>query len=188
VQPGWIVGSSWELRTGGRILADPTVYSRWVLVGSADYKLYCVDVQDGGVFWSFPAEAPIEETPVVYSHQANQEYAYCVTVQRRAGDDTRTLFSVRLRDGQMLWRREGLRRVVALGRTSLYALNDPKQGEGRALVALDILTGEEQFRLPLEGFDFIPHNSADHGRNAVERGKIYLVAQDGTIQVIREKT
>jgi hypothetical protein len=87
----------------------------------------------------------------------------------------------------MLWRREGLRRVVALGRASVYALNDPKRGEGRALVALDILTGEEQFRLPLEGFDFIPHNSADHGRNAVERGKIYLVAQDGTIQVIREK-
>lgn len=187
VQPGWIVGSSWELRTGGRIVGDPTIYSRWVLVGSADYKLYCVDVQDGSVFWSFPAEAPIEEAPVVYSHQTNQEFAYCVTVQRSAGAETRTLFALRLRDGQEVWRRTGLRKVVALGRNTLYALNDPKRGEGRALVALDILDGKERFRLPLENFDFIPHNSADFGRNAEERGRIYLVAQDGTIQVIRER-
>jgi outer membrane protein assembly factor BamB len=100
----------------------------------------------------------------------------------------RTLFSVKLRDGQEAWRREGYRSVVGIGKKSVYAINDPGAGGSRFLVALDVLTGEEQFRISIDGFDFVPLNSADSGRDPNQRGKIYLLAQDGTIQVIGERT
>jgi len=188
VAPGWITGSSWQRATGSRILGDPVPFSRWVLVGSSDYKLYCLEAQDGTPFWAFPAEAPIEDTPVVYSFRSNQEFAYCVTVQRTPRAEKRTLFSLKLKDGSEMWRRTGIRKVVSLGRRSLYVINDPAPGEGRFLIALDVMNGEEQFRIPADGFDFIPINSADSGRDTSERGRVYMVAQDGTIQVIGERT
>lgn len=182
---GFVKGSSWEFKTGARIVADPVLFSRWVLVGSTDYKLYCLEMQDGTVFWSFPAEAPIEETPVVFNYRPNQEFAYAVAVRRTTHSEERTLFSVKMSGkeaGQEAWRRAGVRKVVSMGKSLLYALS-----EDRSLLALDILTGEEKFRIPLEGFSFVPLNGADSGRNQKERGRIYLVAEDGTIQVIGER-
>jgi outer membrane protein assembly factor BamB len=185
--PGWVTGTSWQHSTGARIVSDPVVFSRWVLVGSTDYKLYCLEGQDGTEVWAFQAEAPVETTPVVYSHRSNQEYVYCIAVQRTGRQVNRTLFAVSLRDGREAWRRESVRKVVAMGKQSLYVLSDPDSGAGRNLVALDVTTGEERFRLPLGRFDFVPLNSADSGRFLAERGKVYLVAADGTIQVLTER-
>ena len=184
---GWQRGVSWKFDTGAAVFADPVPYSRWVVVGSTDYKLYCLEERDGSVFWSFPAEAPIVDKPVVYSYRPGQDFVYCVSVERNAGSEKRTLFAVKLRDGQMLWRRTGVRSVVSLGKETLYALGDPAAGEGRTLVALDVMTGAEKFKFDIGQFHFVPTNEADFGRDGAERGRIYLVAQDGTIQVIGEK-
>lgn len=183
---GFIKGSSWEFKTGARVVADPILFSRWVLVGSTDYKLYCLEMQDGTVFWSFPAEAPIEDAPVVFSYRPNQEFAFCVSVRRTTHSEDRTLFSVKMNGkeaGQEAWRRPGVRKVISMGKSLLYVITD----QDRSLLALDILTGEEKFRIPLEDFAFVPVNTADFGRNLKERGRIYLVAEDGTIQVIGER-
>ena len=187
---GFVKGSSWEFRTGARVVSDPVLFSRWVLVGSTDYKLYCLEMQDGAVAWSFPAEGPIEDTPVVFSYRPNQEFAYCVAVRRTNRAEERTLFSVKMNGkeaGQEAWRRAGVRKIVSMGKSLLYVITDPASSEERSLLAVDILTGEEKFRIPLEGFSFVPINTADFGRNLKERGRIYLVAEDGTVQVIGER-
>jgi len=184
---GWTTGTSWKYDTGSRIVADPVCYSRWVLVGSTDYKLYCLEMQDKTVYWQFQAQAPIEDPPVVLSYQPNQEYVYVIAVQRLPRSEVRTLFAVKLTTGQEMWRTAGVRKVVSMGKRNLYVINDPKPGEPRSVLALDILTGEEKFRFPVGGFSFVPLNSADSGRSQKDRGRIYLVAEDGTIQVIGEK-
>jgi outer membrane protein assembly factor BamB len=184
---GWVSGSSWKKETGARILGDPILASRWVIAGSADYKLYCLESLDGSVFWAFQAEGPIEDTPVAFTYRPSQDYVYTIAVQRTTQSEVRTLFAVKLSNGQEAWRQKGIRKVVCMGKQNLYVITDAPRGEKRSLLALDVLTGEEKFRIPVEGFDFVPLNSADLGRNPKQRGVIYLVSEDGTIQVIGER-
>lgn len=184
---GYVQGVSWSFKTGSRILADPVGYSRWVLVGATDYKLYCLEAIDGSVRWAFQAEAPVEDAPVVYSQAVNQESVYCIATSRTSREEVRTLFAVKLTTGEELWRATGVRKVVALGKSHLYALADQKPGQAPHLVALQLSDGRESFRLPISGFSFAPTNLADNGRDSKERGRIYLVAQDGSIQVLGER-
>ena len=183
---GWTRGLSWKVDTGSRIVADPVVFSRWVLAGSTDYKLYCLE-QDGGLFWTFQTEAPIEDAPVVYSFGSNQDFAYVIGVNRTRRAEERTLFSVKLTTGQEVWRRTGVRKVLSMGKRNLYLLEDGDGPGQRDIVAVDALGGQEKFRLRAAGFQFFPTNVADHGRNPTERGRIYLVAPDGSMQLIGER-
>ncbi len=186
---GWREGFSWEFATGARIASAPVVFAKWVLVGSADYKLYCLNAADGSVVWEFLAEAPILDSPVVYSYRPGREYAYCIATDPQRAGEMRTLFAVRMRGGVEAWRFEGVRKVVSIGKKNLYVLTDVAGSGGqRALVALDALSGKEQFRLDVDsGFRFVPVNLADHGRSPVERGRIYLVGGDGAVQAIAER-
>ncbi|HVR74341.1 MAG TPA: PQQ-binding-like beta-propeller repeat protein, partial [Planctomycetota bacterium] len=184
---GFVPGTSWQRTTGSRIVTDLASYSRWVFAGSTDYKLYCLESQDGSSYWTFAAEAPVEDPPVIYSFQSNQEYVYCIATEKTARAENRTLFSLKLTSGDLVWRVPGVRKIVSIGKRTLYVLNDPKAGEKESLVAIDVLSGKEKFRISIRGFNFIPTNMADHGRNQRERGRIYLVAEDGTIQTIGER-
>lgn len=185
--PGWIVGSSWRFETGARITGSPTVFSRWVLVGSHDYSVYCLEIADGTRYWSCLAEAPIEGSPCAFSVGSGKEYVFFVAVERYQRTVRRTLFCVRLQDGREVWRLEGVGKVLSLGKKNLYVLTDAPRAEDRAIAAIDVEKGQELFRIPAPGFEFIPFNSADSGRDAAERGRIYLVSRDWTIQAIGEK-
>ena len=184
---GWVRGFSWKFETGAPVVSAPVDYSQWVLAGSADYKLYCLNRRDGTIYWSFLAQAPIEESPVVYSLRPGHDVAFCVAVQRAMNQVQRTLFAVKLADGAKLWRAEGLRRVVSVGKDTVYAISDPESGAGTNLVALDVDSGEERFRLDIANFHYVPTNLANFGRSSTERGRIYLVARDGAIQVLSER-
>lgn len=183
---GWVPGVSWKFKTGARILADMATHSRWVIAASSDYKVYCLELQNGDLNWSFQCEAPIEEAPVVYSHKPNQEYVFAIATARVGNQAKRTLFSIKLSSGEEVWRAKDVRKVVSLGKNHVYVLNDAVDASQRAIVALDILTGEEKFRFSISGFAFVPVNSADF-RNPRERGRIYLVAEDGAIQLLGER-
>ncbi|MCZ6792446.1 MAG: PQQ-binding-like beta-propeller repeat protein [Planctomycetota bacterium] len=184
---GWVSFRSWKRATGGAIVGGIASYSRWVFVGSTDYKLYCLEGSDGSVYWSFVAGAPIREAPVVFRHRANQEYVYCISTEGNRRP-RRTLFAVPIPKGRAprgvaLWRKEGVRQVVTIGRDTLYVLADDRD---RSLIGLDVKTGEEKFRISLAGFNFVPTNHADSGRNSRERGRIYLISRAGAIQCIGE--
>jgi outer membrane protein assembly factor BamB len=184
---GWNQETGWSFETSAPIVADPVVYSQWVLVGSMDYKLYCLSLRDGSRAWDFLAESPIEQAPVVYSYRPGQDVVLCIGVDRSSRRAKHTLFAVDLASGEPMWRSEGVRQVVSLGRDNLYVLNDPSAGKGRTLTALNILTGKERFQLDVSEFHFAPTNLADFGRNRTERGQIFLVAKNGAIQAITEK-
>ena len=72
---------------------------------------------------------------------------------------------------------------------SVYVLTDAASSGGRrALVALDVFSGKERFRIDVpREFRFVPTNLADHGRRQKERGRIYLVRGDGAVQVVGER-
>ncbi|MBN1442126.1 MAG: PQQ-binding-like beta-propeller repeat protein [Planctomycetes bacterium] len=192
---GWVNLRSWKTETFGPILADIAQYSRWVFAGSTDYKLYCIEGRDGRVYWSFAAEGPIEAPPVVFRYRTNQEYVYCIAKNNPlvSSRETRTLFAIPLPKASVVtrgthdWRRENVLRVVTMGKDTLYVLNDPATTGERTISGLDVKTGREKLKIPVEGFNFLPTNHADAGRDASQRGRIYLISTSGSIQVIGEK-
>ncbi len=185
---GYQNGFSWLFETGGQITATPALFSQWVLVGSHDYKLYCLNAATGLKVWEHLVEAPVAQPPVVYSHRAGRELALAIASENRGGEQQHRLFCIRMRDGEPQWIADDVLKVISLGRDLLYVLLDPKQAGGHTIAGLGVEDGKERVRLPIgDDFRWVPTNLATNGRDRSERGKIYLVAGDGTIQAITEK-
>ena len=106
----------------------------------------------------------------------------------------RTLFALPLPKGDEVaavfhsWKLENVKKVVSIGKKNLYVLMEPGASGEKTLLAVDIATGKEAFRLDVAGFNFIPNNAADFGRRSTERGRIYLISKTGAIQVLGEKS
>jgi len=73
-------GSSWP--------GQPSVDDKYVYFGSADGNLYCLDIHDGRVIWSFKAEDSLKATPVIAGDRiiasGLDHYIYCV--DRKSGN------------------------------------------------------------------------------------------------------
>ena len=182
---GWDKVRSWKFNTGDRIRSDLAFHDRYIFVGSADYKVYCLRL-DGTVRWSFVAQAPINESPVIYNTTVGL-HAFAIADENKLKGLPRTLYSLPLPKGDNVaavfasWRMENVKKVVSIGKKNLYVLLEPGASRQKILVAVDISTGKEAFRLDIAGFNFIPNNSAGNGR-------IFLISRTGAIQVLGEKS
>ena len=189
---GWDKVRSWKFKTGDRVRSDLAFYERGIFVGSADYKLYCLRL-DGTVRWSFVTEAEVNEPPAIYS-TAGGSYAFAISDENTLKGLPRTLFAIPLPKGDDVaavfdsWKMKNVQKVVSIGQRNVYVLLEPGASGEKTLVAVDVATGKEAFRLDIAGFNFIPNNSADFGRNNTERGRIYLISRTGAIQVLGEKS
>lgn len=189
---GWDPNRSWEFMTGAKIRATPRAFGRYLFVGSTDYKLYCLR-QNGSAAWSFQAEAPIIDDPVIYRVAPNREICFVIADADLLDRTPRRLFAVPLPKGDeaarvdAAWHFDGVRKVVSIGRDSVYVLLEPSSRGERLLAAIDVQSGEERFTIDLAGFNFVPTNEADFGRDNRLRGVIHLVSESGEIQVLREK-
>ena len=182
---GWVNNRSWRFHTGGRLAGSPVFFSRWIFVGSTDFKLYCFEV-DGTRAWDFPAQASIEETPTVISFRPDKPLVLCISKSERSGTPARVGWAIDAKTGKEVWRRENVSKVVGVGRKAIYVLvKDP--GGPQKIVAVDALQGGDLFSIPMGSFDWALTNDADHGMNSRARGILYLASRTGAIQAIREK-
>jgi outer membrane protein assembly factor BamB len=182
---GWDKVRSWKFNTGDRIRSDLAFHDRYIFVGSADYKVYCLRL-DGTVRWSFVAQAAINESPVIYNTSAGL-HAFAIADENKLKGLPRTLYSLPLPKGDNVaavfssWTMENVKKVVSIGKKNLYVLLEPGSSRQKVVVAVDIATGKEAFRLDVAGFNFIPNNLAGNGR-------IFLISRTGAIQVLGEKS
>ena len=188
---GWEPGNSWTFYAKAPVRTELVTYNRSIYAGSLDYKLYCLRA-DGSVSWAFQAEAPVVDAPVIYNYRPNRDYCFCLATDRSKGDSKR-LFAVPLPRGDIVarvdadWYHDNVLKVVSIGRDNLYVLLQPSSRGERLLAAIDLATGKERFTIDIQGFNFVPTNSADFGRDKRERGVIYLVSETGALQAIRER-
>ncbi len=189
---GWDKVRSWKFNTGDRIRSDLAFYDRGIFVASSDYKLYCLRL-DGTVRWSFVTQAEVNEPPSIYK-TAGGAHAFAIADENKLKGLPRTLFALPLPKGDNVaavfhsWKLENVKKVVSIGKENLYVLMEPGASGEKTLLAVDIDTGKEAFRLDVAGFNFIPNNAADFGRRSTERGRIYLISKTGSIQVLGEKS
>jgi len=182
---GYVHGKSWAFPTGGRILGSPVFFSRWIFVGSTDFKLYSLEV-DGVSSWQFPVEAAINATPVVMSFRPDKPLVFCISSEQNQGRTKRILWAVDAQSGKEQWHKEDIQQVVAIGRKVVYLRPDGK-GRSTQILAVDALTGKEVTSLPVEQFDIIPTNDAKHGTDPNLRGRFVLISKRGYMQAVREE-
>jgi len=82
----------WTAKTGGSVLASPSVTLGKVFVGSLDNTFYAFDAGSGKLVWKQALDAKI------YSSQAVNDHAVFV------GTSGRTVFSLDAQTGRVLWR------------------------------------------------------------------------------------
>lgn len=111
---------------------SPAIAGTQVLIGSDNYKLYCVDLETGQPQWTFEAGNPIFSSPAVWNGRVYIGEGLHYTVDAK-------LYCLDLRDGQVLWSYQTSSHVessptVADGKVYFGAGND-------GLVCLDAMDG-----------------------------------------------
>jgi outer membrane protein assembly factor BamB len=155
-------------KTGGEILADLQIDKDGIYVASMDSKLYCLDINNGRVRWTYYAGRPLREdsSPVP---TANFVYLYVpqtglVAIDKTGKQETRTAKWVYSRGRQFLASDEKYAYVRA---------------DDNSIVAVDKQTGQARFASRRKDFGVFATNSTPKDSN------IYACTPDGMMYSIR---
>jgi eukaryotic-like serine/threonine-protein kinase len=132
----------WKFRASNQVTGSPVVTSDYVIFGSQDKFVYCVEKETGREKWAFRADNQVQASPVAYSGLV---YFVCA-----AG----CLYAVEIASGEQRWKFDsrGEQRWKFDWQGSI--LGAPAICDGRIyfgssdgfLYSLDILTGEQAWK------------------------------------------
>ena len=159
---------------------SPAVAGLRVLIGSDNYKLYCVGLQTGQLQWTFEAQYPIFSSPAVWNGR--------VYIGEGLHYDTNTkLYCLSLRNGEILWdfqihSHTESSPTVDSGKVYFGAGDD-------GIYCLDAITGEVHWRFPdahVDGGPLVVGDYVYFGSGYTYTGVLCVSAQDGQLVWKRE--
>jgi len=154
---------------------SPAVVGHRVLIGSDNYKLYCVDRETGQLQWTFEAQYPIFSSPVVWNGR--------VYIGEGLHYDANTnLYCLDLRNGEVIWAFQ----------TNSHTESSPTVNSGKVyfgagddgLYCLDAITGELQWRFPdahVDGGPLVVGDYVYFGSGYSFNGVICISSQNGRL-------
>jgi len=154
---------------------SPAVVGSRMLIGSDNYKLYCVDIKTGQLQWSFEAQYPIFSSPAVWNGR--------VYIGEGLHYDANTnLYCLDIRNGEVIW----------FFQTSSHTESSPTVDNGKVyfgagddgLYCLDAITGKEQWCFPdahVDGGPLVVGDYVYFGSGYVYNGVICVSAKDGEL-------
>lgn len=177
--------------SGDAIVGAPIQHSRWIYVGSRDYKLYCLRDNDLSEEWVHQAQAPIESSPMVADFAltaGTQSLVFCISHDTRRYKGRRTLWALTAAHGERQWKYDHVDEVVATGKRTVYITTTPSHsGGGKQLIGIDAQTGERRFSMPIDEFEMVPSSVESPTVRRGHRAIIFLVDKSGFIQALGEK-
>ena len=178
---------AWHQSTGAEILAGPLPFSRFVYVGSNDYKFYCFRELDGSKEWEFQAQAPIVDTPTAVRYRPNLSLVFCIATDRRPSSNKKILCTLDGERGQLLWKFDHVASVVGVGKRLVYVLSEGCARGGKKIIAIDGGTGKKEFELDIGDVEFVLSSLLVQDPVENHRSLFYLVNKNGLIQAISER-
>jgi len=154
---------------------SPAVVGSRALIGSDNYKLYCLDKMTGQLQWTFEAEYPIFSSPAVWNGR--------VYIGEGLHYDTNTkLYCLDLRNGEVIWTFQ----------TNSHTESSPTVDSGKVyfgagddgLYCLDAITGEMQWRFPdahVDGGPLVVDDYVYFGSGYSYKGVLCVSAGDGQL-------
>jgi YidC/Oxa1 family membrane protein insertase len=154
---------------------SPAVAGSRVLIGSDNYKLYCLDVEAGQLQWEFEAGYPIFSSPAVWNGRVyiGEGLHY---------DADTSLYCLNLQDGSVIW----------TFRTGSHTESSPTVDGGKVyfgagddgIYCLDAITSEEQWCFPdahVDGGPLVVDDRVYFGSGYTYDGIICVAARDGRL-------
>lgn len=154
-----------EFRTDAAISAELTMTDDYVYMASEDFRLYCVNINTGGLRWApFTAGLPIRHRPMVVGE-------YCWVTPVRGG-----MYTLSTTTGRMAWPwRPEVSELHSVSERYLFASD-----RLRNLVLLDRLNqGKPVATLPLRDYSVRIHN--------LRTDRLIMATPSGRVVSIREK-
>jgi outer membrane protein assembly factor BamB len=157
----------YRVEFNGNIIAAPTELKTFLLIGSMDNNLYCIDQSNGGEQWRYATGCPMVNRP-----SAIEDRVYVTTQEQM-------LHALEAATGVLLWKSADISRFVAQGKARIYGLD--RHGD---LVVLDPKTGGRLGHMRLAG-------SLWGGRGPIalsndQSDRIYLINDHGLVQCFHE--
>lgn len=157
---------SWRFDTGGELYSSPAISDDWLVIGSKSGFLYGLNATTGDQVWSRDlGQYIVRSTPailddVVYVNNGYQSLALA------------------LGDGSTLWTAN----VSFTGNTSPTVDNDTVYvaSQNGAILALDPRTGDQRWRMQLDGLIF--------GSPTVEDGRLMVATDSGKVLALNSET
>jgi outer membrane protein assembly factor BamB len=150
----------WTFDTDGPITARPAFNDDALFVPSHDRRIYCLDIDSGQMRWQYQCPEPLDRSPQITDD----------TVYQSLGLEGMVALDVA--SGSRRWLIESGRDFVAQYRNTAFVVD--RSGD---LVALDNLTGEEQWRLFPRHVDLVAANLDDSA--------MYLSSYGGQVTCLR---
>jgi outer membrane protein assembly factor BamB len=151
-----------EYRTNGPVRAPMAHYDEIVYVGSEDYNVYALNMNNGELYWRFLAGGPVTRQPQVTFRDL------FVTAQRKG------MTRVTRETGRPVWRNPEAEVFLAVNQQFVYAVDN--RG---SLLVLDYLRGTTLARYDIK--DYVVPISNDL------TDRIYLAAHDGSIVCLHHR-
>jgi outer membrane protein assembly factor BamB len=159
----------WEFKAGGRFDASPRIDGGTVYAGSADGRLYALDLGDGRLQWSYDAHEEVGTTPVVADGRV-----LVMTLQD-------TLLAVDAKSGAWMWhhRREPKDGFTIRGAASVRVSDGRAVGaySDGTVVALDLATGAVRWERKIAPAG----NFMDVDSLCLDGGWVYAAAYSGAV-------
>ncbi len=195
----------WNFTTGGGVVSSPAVANGFLIVGSKDCYVYCIDVSNGHLVWKFPTGNIVDSSPAIVNQRvyisSQDGWVYCLdfitgkplwismvggfaqssptVVDGRVfvGSGNPELFCFNASDGSLIWRHPTPDKVES----------SPAVSEGIVYVAtnnyhvyaFNASTGGELWRT---------HTGSTFTSPCINNGCIYIGSYDGYICCLNSST
>ncbi len=156
----------WTLKTSKGVTSSPAVQDGYVLVGSRDWRIYCLNASNGSEFWNYKTGNEVHSSPSIM-----EDFVYI-------GSDDGYVYRLEISTGRLSWKSP----VGGLVRSS------PAVVGGRVYIG----SGEHDvFCLNASDGDVIwrcPTSSRVQSTPAVSNGAIYVASDDFFVYAINAST
>ncbi|TFH25759.1 phospholipid carrier-dependent glycosyltransferase [Candidatus Bathyarchaeota archaeon] len=195
----------WNFTTGAGVASSPAVANGFLVVGSKDSYIYCLNASNGQLMWKFPTGNKVDSSPAIVNQRvyisSHDGWVYCLDVitgklfwvsmvggfaqssptivdnRVFVGSGNPELFCLNASDGALIWRQPTLYKVDS----------SPAVSEGIVYVAADNFhvyafnasTGNELWRT---------HTGSTFSSPSIYKGCVYIGSYDGYIVCLNAYT
>jgi len=188
----------WNFTTGGGVISSPAVDDGFLLVGSKDCYIYCLNASNGQLIWKFPTGNEVDSSPAIVNQKvyvsSQDGWVYCLdiitgkplwismvggfaqssptVVDNRVfvGSGNPELFCFNASDGSLIWRHSTPDRVESSPAVSTGIVYVAM--ENYHVYAFNASTGNELWRT---------HTGSTFSSPTINKGFVYIGSNDGFI-------
>lgn len=151
-----------QFETDKRVSAPMALRNEWVFLASHDFRLYCININNGALRWVYPSGRPISSSPRVIGNNVFLT------------PDLAGMFCLDSETGEKLWWRQGIKKFLAATPELVFAAD-----EADNVAVIDRRSGSLAGMLAMSNYSVHMQND--------RTDRLYMSTESGQVVCIRQK-